>query len=50
MKWYREWQQRRLEQKIMKALIAMSQAEENYRCIECDGTCEVCDKDSMNCE
>lgn len=54
MKWLRQWQQRRTERQIVKALVALSIAqtrlEGNYLCVECNGHCDVCERDCQDCD
>ncbi len=54
MKWFTEWKRRRLERQLLRHLVAYSIAQtrmdENFYCAECDGRCEVCEKDCQDCD
>lgn len=52
--WYRQWKQRRFERQVFKAMLelglAKAMADENRICVECNGNCEVCEKDCHDCD
>ena len=54
MNWYRQWKQRRFERQIYKALLQLGLAkaldEAIDKCQDCDGKCEVCEIDCMDCD